>query len=269
MMVAEKTLIILSASRYAPSDRRSSANRKELPVTTPDRPGWYDDPQDPNAQRYWNGQDWTPHRQRKPISRATPPLPPPPSHQLPPPSAQPLPPPSAQPLSPPPQAGYPPPPPDPYQSGAGYPPPPSAGPQRSRAPIAIAALIAVIAAVLAGGFFAYKYVFAGNSDEDQIKALVQNVTAHQNNADGPGLLTLLCSYAKAHNPATSPMLRNEINQYGTVATSVADIHVTGDRATAVVTTTMSKSPNDHNPDTWSFTKEGGSWKYCPSSDNSG
>jgi hypothetical protein len=236
-------------------------------VTTPGQAGWYDDPQDPNAQRYWNGQDWTPHRQRKPISRATPPAPPPPAPLLPPPPRH-QPPPSAQPLPPPPQAGHPPPPPDPYQSGAGYPPPPSGAPQRSRAPIAIAALIAVIA-VLAGGFFAYKYVFAGNSDEDQIKALVQNVTAHQNNADGPGLLTLDCSYAKAHNPATSEMLRNEINEYGTVATSVTDIHVTGDRATAVVTTTMSKSPNDHNPDTWSFTKEGGSWKYCPSADNSG
>lgn len=33
-------------------------------MTTP-RPGWYDDPEDPNAQRYWDGQNWTPHRQRK------------------------------------------------------------------------------------------------------------------------------------------------------------------------------------------------------------
>ena len=52
-------------------------------MTTP-QPGWYDDPHDSNAQRYWDGQDWTPHRQRKPISRTTPPpvprptVPPPP-----------------------------------------------------------------------------------------------------------------------------------------------------------------------------------------------
>lgn len=39
-------------------------------MTTPDQPGWYDDPQDPNAQRYWDGQDWTPHRQRKMTSRS-------------------------------------------------------------------------------------------------------------------------------------------------------------------------------------------------------
>jgi hypothetical protein len=35
-------------------------------VTTPPQPGWYDDPEVSNAQRYWDGQDWTPHRQRKP-----------------------------------------------------------------------------------------------------------------------------------------------------------------------------------------------------------
>ncbi|WP_083746416.1 DUF2510 domain-containing protein [Mycobacterium terramassiliense] len=35
-------------------------------MTSPNQPAWYDDPQDPNAQRYWDGQGWTPHRQRKP-----------------------------------------------------------------------------------------------------------------------------------------------------------------------------------------------------------
>lgn len=48
-------------------------------MTTPD-PGWYDDPQDPNVLRYWDGQDWTPHRQRKttsPPTRQSPTTPPP------------------------------------------------------------------------------------------------------------------------------------------------------------------------------------------------
>jgi len=41
-------------------------------MTTLDQPaGWYDDPQDPNAQRYWDGQGWTPHRQRKPMWGST------------------------------------------------------------------------------------------------------------------------------------------------------------------------------------------------------
>lgn len=60
-------------------------------MTTPNQPGWYDDPQDSNAQRYWDGQDWTPHRQRKPNVRAARP----PEQQAPPPSN--LPPPSAAP----------------------------------------------------------------------------------------------------------------------------------------------------------------------------
>ncbi len=37
-------------------------------MTTPPEPGWYDDPQDPTAQRYWDGQNWTPQRQRRPIT---------------------------------------------------------------------------------------------------------------------------------------------------------------------------------------------------------
>jgi hypothetical protein len=48
-------------------------------MTTPTPPGWYDDPEDANAQRYWDGQAWTPHRHRKPLSgqSSTPNLPPP------------------------------------------------------------------------------------------------------------------------------------------------------------------------------------------------
>jgi uncharacterized membrane protein YeaQ/YmgE (transglycosylase-associated protein family) len=64
-------------------------------MTTP-QPGWYDDAEDANAQRYWDGQQWTPQRQRKPKSAIPAPtlarpteLPPsaqlPPSTQLPPP----------------------------------------------------------------------------------------------------------------------------------------------------------------------------------------
>jgi hypothetical protein len=56
-------------------------------MTTP-QPGWYDDAEDANAQRYWDGQQWTPHRQRKPKSGPLPvPTLPPPTQ--PPPSTQP------------------------------------------------------------------------------------------------------------------------------------------------------------------------------------
>jgi hypothetical protein len=57
-------------------------------MTTPNQPGWYDDPQDPNAQRYWDGRNWTPQRQRKPDARAARP-PVTPAQQPPPPSAAP------------------------------------------------------------------------------------------------------------------------------------------------------------------------------------
>ena len=105
-------------------------------MNTPQQPGWYDDPHDSNAQRYWDGQDWTPRRQRKPISAPTPPpvtrTPPPP----PPVTLTPLPP--ANPPRPPGQQPH-------------WPPPsqPSGGPpQRSRTPIVIMAVIGG-AAVLA------------------------------------------------------------------------------------------------------------------------
>jgi hypothetical protein len=54
-------------------------------MTTPNPPGWYDDPNDRKAQRYWDGQDWTPHRQRKPASPPVTPAAPPPPTPLPPP----------------------------------------------------------------------------------------------------------------------------------------------------------------------------------------
>jgi hypothetical protein len=133
----------------------------------PQGPGWYDDPQDANAQRYWDGQDWTPHRQRKPVARqaqvpvkSTPPAPsptppsnlppsPPPSN-LPPPPPSNLPPPPPSNLPPPPPSNLPPPPP------SNLPPPPPAAPRvKSGASnvwftLAGLALLLVIAALVAG-----------------------------------------------------------------------------------------------------------------------
>ncbi len=114
-------------------------------MTTPRQPGWYDDPQDANAQRYWDGQDWTPHRQRKPVApqaqepvKSTPPTPPPTSNAPPP---------------PPPPSNAPPPPPPPTSNVP--PPPPTAPRSKSRAGkvgfvLAGLALVLVIAALVAG-----------------------------------------------------------------------------------------------------------------------
>jgi Protein of unknown function (DUF2510) len=100
-------------------------------MTTPNQPGWYDDPQDSSAQRYWDGQDWTPHRQRKPSSRsvpaaAMPPPPPAPPPNLPPPSAAAPTQPAPRPIPPPPPGAMPPQPPPPnmpQQPMPGMPPP--------------------------------------------------------------------------------------------------------------------------------------------------
>ncbi len=87
-------------------------------MTTPQQPGWYDDPHDPNAQRYWDGRDWTPHRQRKPISVPT--QPPPPPFGRP-----------AQP--PPPSLGTPAQPPPPWPGTPAQPPPPHVAPAQPAA----------------------------------------------------------------------------------------------------------------------------------------
>jgi hypothetical protein len=131
----------------------------------------------------------------------------------------------------------------------------------------VAAVIGVVAVLTVAGGLAYKFLLTGNSDEDQIKALVQNVTAHENNADGPGLLPLLCTYDRGHNPSTSQILRKEVDQYGTATTSVTDIHITGDQATATVTTIRSNMPGETYPHNRSFAKENGSWQYCGDSND--
>ena len=118
-------------------------------MTTPLEPGWYDDPQSPNAQRYWDGQDWTPHRQRKSVSGPTPPPrgyepsppgygapptppgygtpPPPPGYGTPPPGGYEPSPPGYGTPPPPPSYGTPPPPPGYGQPPAGYPQYPGTG----------------------------------------------------------------------------------------------------------------------------------------------
>jgi hypothetical protein len=232
-------------------------------MTTPQQPGWYDDPHDPNAQRYWDGQDWTPHRQRKPIARPTQPPPP------------------AMPTQPPPPPPGLPPPPDQQPQ---WPPPGGGPPQRSRTPTVIGAVIGGVAVLAVAGVLGYKFVLpAISSPEDQIRAVVKAFTDDYNNADAAKLLTLICDRSKGDLGSSkglgflkslgvayaSDELRQKVDESGTAATSVTDIRVTGDRATATLTTTFSKSPSDNGSETDSFAKENGSWKICFPPDNSG
>jgi hypothetical protein len=268
-------------------------------MTTPDQPGWYDDPNDSSAQRYWDGQDWTPHRQRKPISRqmrapVTPPPrplrsnlpPPPPPSNLPPPAPSNLPPPPPPNLPPPPSNLPPPPsnlPPPPPDQQAHWPPPgqtPGGVPQQqSRISIPVIGVMAAIAVLAVAGVLVYKFVLSGGSSspEGQIRALVKTFTTDFNNADGAGLAAIVCGQPKQTSGISKALmgtftranLSEMISEQGTVTASVSNIRVTGDRATATVTTTWSKSPNEHTPETDVFVKENGSWKVCGPADGSG
>jgi hypothetical protein len=119
-------------------------------MTTPRQAGWYDDPDAPNAQRYWDGQDWTPHRRRSPMaapaSPPTQPQQPAPASPPPPPPAN-LPPPPRPDLPPPPPAQTPPPPPTAAQPSA-----PGGKFRVSKLALVLAglALVLAIAAVVAG-----------------------------------------------------------------------------------------------------------------------
>jgi hypothetical protein len=118
-------------------------------MTTP--AGWYDDPDDSNSRRYWDGQNWTSHRERKPISGPTPP----------PVVPAPMPPPGQQPQwSPPGQ------------------PPGAVAPRRSRAPLVILIAVAVVGVIVAAAVFffviAKKTVDAGSAE----KAVVDTQSEH-------------------------------------------------------------------------------------------
>jgi hypothetical protein len=58
-MLNARAILVLTAAEQP----QGGSARDDIPH----QPAWYDDPDNSNAQRYWDGQNWTPHRQRKPI----------------------------------------------------------------------------------------------------------------------------------------------------------------------------------------------------------
>ena len=137
----------------------------------------------------------------------------------------------------------------------------------------IAAVVAAAVVLAVAGVFGYKHFIAGGSDEDQIRALVANLTTDFNNADGAAMATLMCGEIKKGAGVSgafiaayaSDQLRTKLDENGTASTSLANVHVTGNRATAQVTTLWSKSPGNPNTETESFVKENSSWKLCDAS----
>jgi ketosteroid isomerase-like protein len=146
------------------------------------------------------------------------------------------------------------------------------------------AVIGGVAVLAVAAGLAYKFVLPRiSSPEDQIRGVVTAFNNDYNNADFAGLMTLVCDQSKGDlgglkalsvlkdlgEAEASDQLRQMRDEKGTATTSVTDIRVTGDRATATVTTTFSKSPSDSGSETDSFGKENGSWKICFPPDNSG
>ena len=160
-----------------------------------------------------------------------------------------------------------------------WPPPgrqsPRAGPpQRSRTPIVMVAVLAA-AAVAGAGASIWMFAFKGSnasefSPEDQIRALMKSVDYDLNNTDAAGLASLLCD-AQKNSPDrhvhTDDQLRKQRDVVGLETSSVADIHVAGDHATARVGVSWSKAPQDDLTETVEFVRENGGWKVCGEADN--
>ncbi len=217
-------------------------------MTTSMPPGWYDDPQDANGQRYWDGQAWTPHRQHKP------PWPQPSVPNWPP-----------SPLTQASNVAYPPP---SNQQGPWLPPgqqsfgPP---PQRSNHPVVVIGLIAALVVLAVGGFLGYKHFSksAPASPEDQIKAVVQREATDYNNSNFSYDSETDCKARASDNEAKEvEKLRQLRAQLGTMSASVANVHVTGDQATADVTAKFENVPDQPVTENEKFVKEDGRWKDC-------
>jgi hypothetical protein len=149
-----------------------------------------------------------------------------------------------------------------------------AGPrQRSRIPIVIVAVLAA-ALVAVAGVLIWVFALHGSnasesSPEDQIRALMRSVDNYLNNADAAGLASLLCD-AQKNSPGrhvhTDDQLRKQRDVVGLETSSVADIHIAGDHATARVSVSWSKAPQSDLTQIVKFVRENSGWKVCGKAD---
>jgi hypothetical protein len=221
-------------------------------MTSSTQPGWYDDPEDSNGQRYWDGQAWTPHRQRKSAAQPSP------APNLPPPQPAPA-----------PGGAYPPP--APQQAAwqaPGYP-PAGPSPQRSNNLALIIGVIVGVIVLVVGGIFAWKHFVQKHpaSPEDQIRTVVQRETDEINASRFSYDPELQCK-ALATQHQDNKEGHRIMAKTGTWSASVANIHVTGDTATADVTVKFQKLPDKPQTQAEQFVKEDGKWKDCTPPDSS-
>jgi hypothetical protein len=138
--------------------------------------------------------------------------------------------------------------------------------------VIVAVLAAVVVAVT--GALIWLFAFTGSnasesSPEDQIRALMKSVDNYLNAADATGLASLLCNAqrnAAGRHVHTDDQLRKQRDVVGLETSTVSDIHLAGDHATARVSISWSKAPQDDVTKTVEFVQENGGWKVCGEAD---
>jgi hypothetical protein len=151
--------------------------------------------------------------------------------------------------------------------------PPLGPAPRSRTAIVIMAVLAAVVVAVAGVLM-WVFAFRGtttseSSPEDQIRALMKSVDTYLNNADAAGLASLLCDAQKnapGRHVHTDDQLRKQRDVVGLETSTVSDIHISGDHATATVSISWSKAPQDDITKTVEFVQENGAWKVCGEAD---
>ena len=133
-------------------------------------------------------------------------------------------------------------------------------------------IIGVIVVLAVGGLLGYKHLGKSRLDnaekallapspEDQIKALVQREVDAWNRSDFSYNPEDDCKANAGNDPHVNEN-RALRAQTGTMSASVADIHVTGDQATADVTVKFQKLPDKPLAHSLQLVKEDGGWKDC-------
>ena len=129
----------------------------------------------------------------------------------------------------------------------------------------IGAIVAVIVLGLAavfGGLFVYRHFTKPSSPEDQIRAIVQKKADEFNAPNYSYDPQLVCKANVAQDEKEFKEARKLASKAGTISISVANIHVTGDQATADTTFKFQKVPDATKTESSKFIKEDGKWKSC-------
>jgi hypothetical protein len=140
-------------------------------------------------------------------------------------------------------------------------------PRKSKAPWVIAAVLVLVVALAGLSVYLY-FALRGESGtsassslsaQDEIRATVKGMESAYNDGDADKLGTYFCANRKV---MSSSKLQTVLAQKGTMSTTVSNIVVNGERATAKVTFRFSKASADTDTEYQSYVYEDGAWKYC-------